>query len=78
MVSGGSGRRLDHSNHVQHRLQDGGAPHRSHDNDDVNDDGDDDDDNDDDDKQEALKMIVLIIPTFQVLLQKGWSPSCPH
>ena len=62
MVSGGSGRRLDHSNHVQHRLQDGGAPHRSHDNDDVNDDGDDDDD--DDDKQEALKMIVLIIPTF--------------
>ena len=62
MVSGGSGRRLDHSNHVQHRLQDGGAPHRSHDNDDVNDDGDDDDD--DDDKQEALKMSVLIIPTF--------------
>ena len=76
MVSGGSGRRLDHSNHVQHRLQDGGAPHRSDDNDDVNDDGDDDDD--DDDKQEALKMSVLIIPTFQVLLQNGFSPSWPH
>ena len=40
MASGGSGRRLDHSNHVQHRLQDGGAPHRSDDDDDNDDDGD--------------------------------------
>ena len=42
------------------------------------DDGDGDDDGDDDDKQEALKMSVLIIPTFQVLLQNDFSPSCPH
>ena len=37
VVGGGSGRGLNHSNHVQHRLQDGRAPHRS------DDDGDGDD-----------------------------------
>ena len=34
VVRGGSGRGLNHSNHVQHRLQDGRAPHRSDDDDD--------------------------------------------
>ena len=47
--------------------------------DDGDDDGDDDDDDgDDDDKQEALKMIVLIIPTFQVLLQNGFFDPVAH
>lgn len=58
MVSGGSGRGLDHSNHVQHRLQDGGAPNRS-----ENDDDDDDDDGGDgcseDHKSDFVKFISL-------------------